>query len=236
VIGWRLAGFDEVPLEDEWLLPEERRTLAGLRLPKRRADWRAGRWVAKHAVGTAVGVHASHIEIRAAGDGAPEAWLGGARLPVSVSISHRAGRAASVVADPETPVGCDLELIEPRDPAFVTEWFTDSERAWVARAAPATSDLLVTVIWSCKESALKVVRAGLRRETRSVLISDTGTSRGRWRRLRVDDAVGGSGYDAWWRRDGQLVLTVVARPLTEPPLELPDPRNAVAAPVPGLAG
>ncbi len=233
MIGWLLGRFDELPLDDDWLLPEERRTLAGLQLPKRREDWRAGRWMAKRTVGTALEVDASHIEIRAAGDGAPDAWLRGARLPVSVSISHRAGYAASVVADPAAPVGCDLELIEPRDPAFITDWFTDSERAWVADAATATHDLLVTVIWSCKESALKAVRSGLRRDPRSVVISDTGASRGSWRGLRVDDTVSGAGFCAWWRLEGQLVLTVVASTLTEPPLLLPDGRAAVAAGAPG---
>lgn len=229
MIGWLLGGFGEVPVDDEWLLAEERRTLAGLRLPKRREDWRAGRWVAKHAVGAALEVNASQVEIRAAGDGGPDAWLRGARLPVSVSISHRAGHAASVVADPAAPVGCDLELIEPRDPAFITDWFTDPERAWVAAAAPAAHDELVTVIWSCKESALKAVRSGLRRDPRSMAISDTGASHGSWRGLRVDDAVSGDDFCAWWRREGGLVLTVAASALTEPPLLLPDERAVVAA-------
>ena len=42
-------------------------------------------------------------------DGAPEAWRGDERLALSVSISHRRGRAIAAVAG--DAVGCDLEPV-----------------------------------------------------------------------------------------------------------------------------
>ena len=54
--------------------------LAGLRVPKRREDWRLGRWTAKAALG-------GRRRDLAAADGAPEPWRDGERLPVSLSLS-----------------------------------------------------------------------------------------------------------------------------------------------------
>ena len=67
-------------------------------------------------------------------DGAPDAWLDGAPAPVSLSLSHRAGRALAAVTDVPAAIGCDLELVEPRSGPFVREWLTRG-RAGRARAA-----------------------------------------------------------------------------------------------------
>ena len=81
-----------------------------LRMRRRRRDWRLGRFTAKAAVGAWLSVAPERVEILAAPDGAPEAWVDGERAPVSVSLSHRAGRALAVVAHAPAVVGCDLEL------------------------------------------------------------------------------------------------------------------------------
>lgn len=49
-IIWILATAGEVPDGDGWLSGPERRDQAGLRVPKRRAEWRLGRWAAKRAL------------------------------------------------------------------------------------------------------------------------------------------------------------------------------------------
>ena len=121
-LGWLTASAADVPADDGWLGPDERRVLSALRLEKRRADWRLGRWAAKHAVAAASGADHRRIEVLAAADGAPHAWLDGTRLELSLSLSHRAGRALAVVAAAPAIVGCDLELVEPRSGAFVREW------------------------------------------------------------------------------------------------------------------
>ncbi|MGZ6641917.1 MAG: hypothetical protein ACXVFT_08780 [Solirubrobacteraceae bacterium] len=79
--------------------------LACLRLAKRRDDWRLGRWTAKAAVAAWLGVGAERIEVLAAADGAPDAWLDGAPVPVSLSLSHRAGRALAAVTDIPAAIG-----------------------------------------------------------------------------------------------------------------------------------
>src|SRR3954447_17285253 len=112
---WLTRSLGDVPAADEWLSARERAVLAGLRVAKRRDDWRLGRWTAKAALGAGV-------EILAAADGAPEAWREGKRLPVSLSLSHRDGLALAAVAEAPSVVGCDLERLEPRSAGFVLDW------------------------------------------------------------------------------------------------------------------
>src|SRR3954453_10565833 len=101
-VGWLTRSHADVPADDAWLGARERAVLAGLRVPKRRADWRLGRWTAKCALGAWLGTDPIEIAVLAASDGAPEAWLGDERLPVSISISHRGGRALAAVASAPT--------------------------------------------------------------------------------------------------------------------------------------
>lgn len=91
--GWLIRCAADVPAGDAWLSARERRTGAGLRVRRRRRDWRLGRFAAKAAVGSWLSVAPERVEILPAPDGAPEAWVDGERAPVSVSLSHRAGRA-----------------------------------------------------------------------------------------------------------------------------------------------
>src|SRR5207247_2585575 len=98
-------------------------------------DWRLGRWTAKAAVAAVLGVRAEEVEIVAAPDGAPEAWVGGEPAGVSISLSHRGGRGLAVVVTPPAIVGCDLELVEPRSSAFVADWLAPSEQELVATAS-----------------------------------------------------------------------------------------------------
>ena len=106
-VRWVTITAEEVPDGEAWLGPRERRLLASLDGERRRADWRLGRWAGKLVAG-------ADVEILPAADGAPEGWRGEERVPLSLSISHRRGRA--MAATDERPVGCDLEpLREDRD-------------------------------------------------------------------------------------------------------------------------
>lgn len=229
MISWLGADAADVPAADGWLLAAERDVLAGLRVAKRRGDWRLGRWTAKGAVAAALGIPAAEVQVRAATDGAPEAFHDGAPLPVTLSISHRAGRAVCVVAAPAMPVGCDLELVEPRAAGFAADWFTGSECALVEAAAAPERDRVVTMVWSAKESALKALRCGLRRDTRSVAVSVADGLVDGWQRLRIDDEEAGSHLDGWWRPHADLLLTVVTAEPSLPPRPLVRDRAAGAA-------
>src|SRR5262249_56340627 len=120
----------EVPQGNDWLSAAELATLAGMRVPARRRDWRLGRWAATRARVAVLGDSVA-VEVRAAGDGAPEPFVNGLPAPVSISISHRQGLGACLVAGPDSAAGCDLELVEPRDGALARHFFTPAERALV---------------------------------------------------------------------------------------------------------
>jgi len=211
-IRWTLLPASELPQGDDWLGAEERKVLAGLRFQKRRSDWRLGRFVAKRTVSSLVGFDDLHrIHILAAEDGAPEAWIDGQRLDSEISISHRDGLAACAVS-PGAGIGCDLEAVEPRSSRFVNDFFTERERRAVGTTADAHRDRVVALTWSAKESALKVLRVGLRRDTRSVevVLDDVEALEAGWHPLRAAVSPEGRNFRGWWREEDRIVLTILS--------------------------
>jgi len=229
---WVHASAAAVPAGDDWLGPREREVLGGLHVPKRRDDWRLGRFVAKHAVAARAELPWTDIEVLAAPDGAPEAWHGTCRVPWMLSFSHRAGWGGVAVVPAPTKVGCDLELIEPRSDVFVSEWLAPSEQALVHTAAdPAARALMANLVWTGKEAAAKVLRQGLRLEVRQAEVSlpegadeeaAAGlSSRGSWRPIVVHCRNERIRYEGWWWVGDGLVLTVLTDPAsTDPPQRL----------------
>lgn len=210
-----------VPTGEDWLTEEERATLAGFRFPKRRAEWRLGRWTARQALAAALEVPFAEVAVRAAPDGAPEALLHGAPAPVALSLSHRDGVAACALAPHPVALGCDLERIEPRTPAFVADYFTPSERAIMARTPSRAHARTANLIWSAKECALKALRTGLRLDTRAVEVAfPEAPSVHGWRPFTVAYVGEDRRFDGWWRQAGAHLLTVAADPPPAPPVQL----------------
>lgn len=164
------ADSEEVPPGDRWLTESEAAVQGGLHVAKRREDWRVGRWVAKSAVSDCLGgVDVGSIEVLPTEDGSPSVRvLGGASLRVVVSLSHSEGRGFAVAACGGVSLGCDLEALAPRSPAFIRDYLTASERDAVRALEGSARDEAVTLVWAAKEAALKATRQGLRADTRSV--------------------------------------------------------------------
>lgn len=210
-IRWLLLPAAALPEGDGWLGPEERDVLSRLRFPKRRSEWKLGRFTAKRALALFEGIAAlDRIQIVAAKDGAPEAFVDGRRIDSGISISHRESMAACAIA-PASSVGCDLEAVEPRSSRFVIDFFTDRERAEVDDTPDSLRDRKVALTWSAKESALKVLRVGLRRDTRSVEveIDDLDNIDAGWGTLRATVSPEARVLSGWWRQVDDLVLTVI---------------------------
>lgn len=214
VLSWHRRDMADVPAGDDWLTGEEQAVLATLRIPKRRDDWRLGRFVAKELLGQLAGRRWTEIAVLAASDGAPEAYVGGRRLPWSLSISHRAGRGLAVAAVLPTLVGGDLEWVEPRSDAFVADWLAPAEQAAVS-AAPER-DRAIAMCWAAKEAVAKVLREGLRLDPRDLVVMrvDDGGDDG-WQPTAVE-IPGGSAVEGWVRVDGRLVVAIAARPAAAP--------------------
>src|SRR5690242_1268697 len=212
--GWLIRSRADVPAGDGWLSARERRAAAGLHTASRRHDWRLGRFTAKAAVGACLSVALERVEILQAPDGAPEAWLDGERAPVSVSLSHRAGRALAVVAQGPAVVGCDLERIEPRSGAFVREWLAPAEQGLLAAHGDADRARLTNLVWTAKEAAAKVRREGLRLDVRRAVVAPAGAGAadGAWRQLRVQWEDGAAPTAGWWRAEPGWVMTIAGEP------------------------
>jgi 4'-phosphopantetheinyl transferase len=221
--GWLIRSLADVPAGDAWLTARERRTAGGLRVRRRRGDWRLGRFTAKAAVGAWLSVAPERVEILPAPDGAPEAWVDGERAPVSVSLSHRAGRALAVVAQAPDVVGCDLERVEPRSGAFVREWLAPAEHGLLAAHAEADRARLANLVWTAKEAAAKVRREGLRLDVRRAIVAPAGAgaSDGAWRALRVEWGDGGAPIGGWWRARDGWVMTIAGDPAPPRPEDAP---------------
>jgi 4'-phosphopantetheinyl transferase len=163
-------------------------------------------------VSSVVGVEdLNRIHILSARDGAPEAWIDGQRLDSEISISHRDGLAACAIS-PGAGVGCDLEAVEPRSSRFVNDFFTERERRVVGTTAEAHRDRVVALTWSAKESALKVLRVGLGRDTRSVevVLDHVEAVEAGWHPLRAAVRPEGQNFRGWWRQEAGIVLTIMS--------------------------
>lgn len=222
-VYWFECGRDSLPPDDRWLSEEELLVLRSFRIPKRREDWRLGRWITKQAVAASLAAETTPsslacIIVRPAGSGAPEVFLPDGPAPLAISITHSNGLAACAVSAGGAAIGCDLEVVEPRSEAFLADYFLEKERALVAGSAPADRGWLTTLLWSTKESALKALHEGLRLDTRSVHAQPVldPPSDG-WRPVRVS-AANGHEFQGWWRSDGLNIRTVVSDPSCNPPL------------------
>jgi 4'-phosphopantetheinyl transferase len=209
---WLARGEDRLPPAGEWLTAAERGRAEGLRFTKRRTDYLLGRWTLKLAVARVLGwpddaAALARVESRPAPGGAPRLYLDGQPAARGVSLTDRAGCAVCLVAADAGKVGCDVEIIEPRSDAFVRDYLTEAERRVVAAAGPAR-DKAANLIWSAKESALKVLETGLRRDTRSVEVTvpDLSPPEHSWSPLQVRTAEGAL-FPGWWRRSGAFLVT-----------------------------
>lgn len=237
-LRWLACGEDEHPSHLDWLTAYELSRLDQMRFPKRRHEYLLRRWTGKRAVAALLGLERSElvrVDVRNRWTGAPHVHLDDQPLGMDISLTDRAGWAVCLVAaeGQAARVGVDLELVEPRSPGFVRDFLTGLEQRYV-RTLPDDDarHAAANLIWSAKESALKVRQTGLRADTRSVEIEfapgpdrDDG-----WHVLSATTE--GRRLPGWWRRDGVFLLTVVQDGLAAPPEVLSDSADlAHAVPV-----
>jgi 4'-phosphopantetheinyl transferase len=243
---WIARGEHELPDDISWLTPREAQRAAGMRFTKRRSEYLLRRWVGKQAVALATGAptdvkELARIEVANRVSGAPYVLVDGRSLGLDVSLTDRAGWAVCVVGQDLTRVGCDLEVVEVRSRGFVTDYLTEFEQEYVAAKADGDArDAAANLLWSAKESALKVLRTGLRRDTRTVevTVGDAGATPATpsWGRLTIS-TIEGTALFGWWRREGAFLLTIAADAPIPPPRSLPgSARLSEALPVHSWVG
>lgn len=203
-VRYLLQSSSDVPAVDDWLAPIERARLAQLRVPKRRDDWRLGRWTAKRAVAAALSVAPARIAVVARESGAPLALLDDLPTPLAVSLSHAAGRALCAVAPAGIALGCDLEVVAERDPAFARDILSPEEQA------AAGDPRRLTLAWCAKEAVLKLIDEGLRADPRTVTVRAATPADAHWEAIAVEYE--GRRVAAWSRAIAGLVAVVAFAP------------------------
>jgi 4'-phosphopantetheinyl transferase len=221
---WLARGESDLPGDTSWLCDAEVAYVEAQRFAKRRTEFLVARWTAKQAIRTLLSLpdtpaSLQRIAVRHAATGAPRVYLDGQPVDCRISLTDRAGWAVCLVGFERTPVGCDLELVEPRSDRFVGDYFTVAERDYV-QSAEQHRDVNANLIWSAKESGLKVLETGLRRDTRSVEVRLAAAVEG-WSRLTVHTA-SGQVLPGWWQRFGAFLLTVAASESLASPISLDD--------------
>ena len=244
------AGHEDDLLDGlEWLSARERARLDAMRFTKRRNEYLLRRWVGKRTVAARVGLGTdpaslAQIELLNWVTGAPYVAIEGVVAPWEISLSDRAGCAVAVIGASGSgagALGIDLEVVEPRSEGFLTDFLTRAEQDWVRGPAAADPglgrDAAANLVWSAKEAALKVLRLGLRADTRSVEITvGPDVIRDGWARFTAARR-GVPVMPGWWRRDGVYLLTVAAQDDLDPPTVLPGATDvAVAMPVHSWVG
>ncbi|MFI8106148.1 4'-phosphopantetheinyl transferase family protein [Streptomyces sp. NPDC086023] len=124
----------------------------------RRAEWTAGRLLAKQLVAGYAGAAADAVEVLPRADGSPYALLGGRPLPaVHLSLSHTAHQVAAALAP--GPVGVDLcETVAADSVRRIGDHaFSPAELSLIGNGPPEGP----AAAWALKEAAVKADRTGV---------------------------------------------------------------------------
>ncbi len=160
VLGaWVLAERREPGEVSVELGEDERALLAQMPWPLRRAEWLAGRRVAKRLLHEALGLAPSRTQVLPLESGAPRVWVGGvAHEEFVLNLSHTRGWAVAAVA--RTRVGVDVcdDVDGDRIARIARRVFSEGEAetcgAFQSRETQAA-------VWAMKEAGLKLFIGGV---------------------------------------------------------------------------
>jgi len=225
---WLECDESDLPADTSWVSDAETECFRSRWVPKRRREWLLGRWTAKSALASHFQLSCDPavfrtISIVPGKTGAPFVTMQGEPTGVSLSISHRDGRALAVISTQRTLLGCDLEKAEPHTRVFVETFFTPQEIELVQHAEVRERASIESMIWSAKESVLKVLAVGLRVDTRSVSVNIKGAPRYHWQQFSALIA-DGRNFAGWWCREGNWLRTVACSVATSVSRSLDLPR------------
>ncbi|MBK9102445.1 MAG: 4'-phosphopantetheinyl transferase superfamily protein [Austwickia sp.] len=231
---WIACGEYQIPPGLDWISPRERARVDRLTFTKRRTEYLLRRYAGKRGVAATLGLDVdpqrlSRIELLNRPSGAPYVVVDGREGDLDVSLTDRAGSAVCLTgpggALASGTVGADLEIVEKRSEYFVNDYFTLPEQAYIHAQRDAAGqdgwDASANLLWSAKEAGLKVLRVGLKADTRilTVHVSHEVRADG-WAPMEIE-VIDGSTFTGWWRRDGIFLLTIAYRYGGPPPHLLP---------------
>ncbi len=187
------------------LTSQEAQILRGIKSPRRRRDWLAGRWAAKELVRNYLlesrGIELSLDQIEIVNDelGAPAVACG---TGLTLSIAHSAGHALAGLCERDC-IGVDLQEIRPVHPRLRERALTSTERA----QCPDQQTLLI--FWAIKEATIKAQRARPAPSVREIEVTLT-------RPGKASVCAQGQELAALWGRRGDFVWACVTRSARQP--------------------
>lgn len=159
--GFWVLAFSRVLTSPKpaWLSPREQALLDDMPWPHRRAEWLAGRAVAKALIGDAWGFKADQVEILPLESGAPRLWIAGQeRADLTLNISHT--KSYAVAACAREPVGIDVcdDDDGRRLPRIARRVMSEgeAEACGAFRSVPNQA-----AVWAVKEAGLKLRIGGV---------------------------------------------------------------------------
>jgi phosphopantetheinyl transferase len=156
------------------LSPTERRELAQLTHPRRRAEWLAARIALKRlAVTRRLARRQADVEVQKDAQGRPRLRMV-RKTAADCSLSHKGGFAlAALTTTPGARIGVDIEEVSPRVTGISDRFVQPGDRlAGVGKNV----DLRNTLLWCIKEAAVKCGGEGLPELLRGLVCR--GTRRG----------------------------------------------------------
>lgn len=231
---WISCGEHQVPEGLDWISPRERARVDRITFTKRRTEYLLRRYAGKRGVAATLGLETdnerlSRVELLNRPTGAPYVVVDGREGELDVSLTDRAGTAVSLTGPGGSlasgTVGADLEIVEPRSEYFVNDYLTAPEQEYVRAQRELAGqdgwDAAANLMWSAKEAGLKVLRVGLRADTRILTVHVSHETRpDGWAPIDIE-VIDGSRFPGWWRRDGIFLLTIAYRHASPPPTLLP---------------
>lgn len=139
--------------------PKEAALLADMPWPLRRAEWLAGRRVAKRLLLAAWRLPSARVEVLPLESGAPRVWVDGApREDLVLNLSHTRGWAVAAVAPSAVGVDACDDADGPRLPRIGRRVFSEGE---AVECGAHTSAQHQAAVWALKEAGLKLRLGGI---------------------------------------------------------------------------
>jgi len=133
---------------------------------RNRIEYAAAHGLTRLALGAGLSLAPASLAFVEGPNGKPSAQRGGRPAPVSFNLSHANGMVGvAVLAQPDVPVGFDLERFDRRiELELADRYFRPEEVKWLASLPAGERPRGFLRLWTLKEALIKAMGEGLSRE------------------------------------------------------------------------
>ncbi len=151
-----------LPVLDE----DEKARLVRFVHARNRIEFAAAHALTRLALAEVLSVPPASLTFVEGPNGKPSAQQDGRLAPVSFNLSHASGMVGvAVLAQPDVPVGFDLERFDRRiEMEIADRYFRPEEVSWLMGLAPSERPRGFLRLWTLKEALIKATGEGLSRE------------------------------------------------------------------------